>query len=136
MIPYHGYGLLHKGRPHHGAIKNHILLSVDGTHKQSLCLLCAVLMHVAAQVGLMLEGAHFGKLLVQDIHALHGISLYYNSILTHLQVYCHSSIPCASASMTRSLLSDHVAVGFDVAVTSNSQHFNTQTQGHAHTDKM
>ena len=89
VVPHHGYGLLHKRRPHHGAIKDHILLSVDGTHKQSLCLLCAVLMHIAAQVGLMLEGAHFRKLLVQDIHALHGISLYYNSILAHLQVQTH-----------------------------------------------
>lgn len=91
VIPDHGYGLLHKGRPHHGAIKDDILLAVDGAHKQSLCLLCAVLMHIAAQVGLVLEGAHGGELLVEDIHALHSVSLYHYCILAYLHARCNCS---------------------------------------------
>ena len=57
---------------------------VDGTDKQGLGLLGAVLMHVAADIWLRLEGAHSGELLVDDIHALHGVCLNYHCIFTHL----------------------------------------------------
>lgn len=85
VVPHHGNGLFNKWRPHHGAIKDHILLSVNGAHKESLSLLSTVLVYIAADVRLMLEGAHFAELLVDDVHALHGIRFNYNSILTNLQ---------------------------------------------------
>ncbi len=84
VIPHHRNGLFHKRRPHHGSVKDHVLLSVDGTHKQGLSLLGAVLVHVAADIWFVLERAHLGQLLVDNVHALHGISLHYHGILAHL----------------------------------------------------
>ncbi len=93
VISHHGNGLFHEGRPHHSSIKDHILLPVDGTHKQGLSLLGAVLMHVAADIWFVLERAHLGQLLVDDVHALHGISFHYHSILAHLEEHKADDLP-------------------------------------------